>query len=106
MADIIFWKANDFRGTLYSKVFEVADYGFDIDFRNLKWRIQYGGHAILETLRYSHNSVLVLRTRGFLGSLITNFTSDFRNSKWRAQYGGHNILGTQRFSWNFVLKGC
>ena len=30
MADIIFWKANDFRGTLYSKVFEVADYEFDI----------------------------------------------------------------------------
>ena len=30
MADIIFWKANDFRGTLYSTVFEVADYEFDI----------------------------------------------------------------------------
>ena len=36
MADIIFWKANDFRGTLYSKVFEVADYEFDIRFSEFK----------------------------------------------------------------------
>ena len=36
MADIIFWKANDFRGTLYSKVFEVADYEFDIRFPEFK----------------------------------------------------------------------
>ena len=36
MADIIFWKANDFRGTLYSKVFEVADYEFDIVFSEFK----------------------------------------------------------------------
>ena len=26
MADIIFWKPNDFRGTLYSRAFGVADY--------------------------------------------------------------------------------
>ena len=36
MADIIFWKPNDFRGTLYSKVFEVTDYEFDIGFSELK----------------------------------------------------------------------
>ena len=36
MADIIFWKPNDFRGTLYSKVFEVTDYEFDIGFPELK----------------------------------------------------------------------
>ena len=36
MADIIFWKANDFRGTLYSKVFEVDDYEFDIGFSEFK----------------------------------------------------------------------
>ena len=36
MADIIFWKANDFYITLYSKVFEFADYGFDIGFSELK----------------------------------------------------------------------
>ena len=29
MADIIFWKPNDFRGTLYSRAF---DYEFDIEF--------------------------------------------------------------------------
>ena len=28
MVDIIFWKANDFHITLYSKVFEVAEYSF------------------------------------------------------------------------------
>ena len=32
MAGIIFWKRDDFRGTLYSKVSEVADYEFDIGF--------------------------------------------------------------------------
>ena len=32
MADIIFWKPNDFCGTLYSKVSKVADYEFDIGF--------------------------------------------------------------------------
>ena len=36
MADIIFWKAKDFHITLYSKVFEVADYEFDIGFSELK----------------------------------------------------------------------
>ena len=36
MADIIFWKANDFRGTLYSKVFEIAHYEFDIGFSEFK----------------------------------------------------------------------
>ena len=36
MADIIFWKLNNFRGTLYYKVFEVADYEFDIGFSELK----------------------------------------------------------------------
>ena len=36
MADIISWKGNDFRGTLYSKVFEVADYEFDIGFSEFK----------------------------------------------------------------------
>ena len=36
MADVIFWKPNDFRGTLYSKVFEVADYEFDIGFSEFK----------------------------------------------------------------------
>ena len=28
--DIIFWKPNDFRGTLYFRAFGVADYEFDI----------------------------------------------------------------------------
>ena len=32
MADIIFWKSNDFRGTLYSRAFGVADYELDIGF--------------------------------------------------------------------------
>ena len=36
MADIIFWKANDFHETLYPKVFEVADYEVDIGFSKFK----------------------------------------------------------------------
>ena len=36
MAGIIFWKPNDFRGTLYSKVLEVAGYEFDIGFSEFK----------------------------------------------------------------------
>ena len=36
MAEIIFLKPNDFRGTLYTKVFEVADYEFDIGFSKFK----------------------------------------------------------------------
>ena len=36
MADIIFWKANDFRRTLYSKVFEVAVYEFNIGVSKFK----------------------------------------------------------------------
>ena len=33
MADIIFWKPNNFCGTLYSRAFGVTDYKFDIGFR-------------------------------------------------------------------------
>ena len=36
MADMLFWKLNDFCGTSYSKVFEVADYEFDIGFSEFK----------------------------------------------------------------------
>ena len=36
MADIIFWKADDFHITLHSKVFKAADYEFDIGFLELK----------------------------------------------------------------------
>ena len=32
MADITFWKPNDFRITFYSRAFGVADYEFDIEF--------------------------------------------------------------------------
>ena len=42
MADIIFWKPNDFRGTLITNLTP--------DFHFSKWRIQYGGYEILETL--------------------------------------------------------
>ena len=38
MADIIFWKPSDFRGTLYSKVFELT---------GIQNGIQNGGHNIL-----------------------------------------------------------
>ena len=53
MADIIFWKPNDFRGTLYSKVSEIADYEFDIGFSLFE-----RAGTIWCTLRFSHNSVL------------------------------------------------
>ena len=36
MTDKIFCKPNDFRGTLYSKVFDVADYEFDNGFSEFK----------------------------------------------------------------------
>ena len=36
MADIIFVKDNDFRGTMYAKVLEVAVYEFDIRFSEFK----------------------------------------------------------------------
>ena len=52
MADIIFWKPKDFCGTLYSKVFEVTDYELTSNFRNSKWRMQYGGDEILGILRF------------------------------------------------------
>ena len=50
-------KSNDFRGTLYPKAFGVADYEFD-------------------------NSTIFaqLWTRGFSGSLITDFKLDYHNS--------------------------
>ena len=101
MADIIFLKPNDFRGTLYTKVFEVADYEFDIGFSKFKlkdpiWRTQYFGNPTI---------FVELCTSTFLRSLITNLTSDFRNSKWQTQYGGHSILETLRFSHNSVLGG-
>ena len=50
--DIIFWNANGFRGTLYSKVFEVADYEFDIGFSEFKitdpiwWTWNFGNSTI------------------------------------------------------------
>ena len=52
MADIIFWKPNDFRGTLYSKDFEVADYEFNIGFSfsemayPIWWTWNFGNSAI------------------------------------------------------------
>ena len=36
MADVIFWKPYDFRGTLCSKVFKVADYEFQIGFSEFR----------------------------------------------------------------------
>ena len=94
-------ETNDIRGTLYPKVFEVADYEFDIGFSEFKmadpiWRTWYFGIPTI---------FVELCAPRFLRSLITNLTSDFRNSKWRTQYGRHNILETQWFSRNFVLKG-
>ena len=32
MTDIIFWKPNDFRETLYFRAFVIADYEFDLGF--------------------------------------------------------------------------
>ena len=84
MADIMFWRANDFRGTLYSKVFEFADYEFDIGFSEFKmadpiwWTWNFGNSATFAWVC----------TPRFLRWLITNLTSDLRNSKWRIQYGG------------------
>ena len=36
MSDMQFWKLHDFRETLYSKAFGVADYEFDIGFSKFK----------------------------------------------------------------------
>ena len=36
MSDMQFWKPHDFRKTLYSEAFEVADYEFDIGFSKFK----------------------------------------------------------------------
>ena len=36
MVDMKFWKLYDFRISLYSTVFEVADYEFDIGFSEFK----------------------------------------------------------------------
>ena len=48
----------------------------------LEWRIQYGGHEIFETLRFSHNSVI----RGFRGRWL-------QISSWifRIPYSGLNM---------------
>ena len=76
MADIIFWKSNDFRGTLYSRVFGVANYEFDIGFIFFEmadpiWRTwNFGNSTIFEQFC----------TRGFSGSLITNYKLDSQNS--------------------------
>ena len=85
MADIIFWKPNDFRGTLFSGAFGVADYEFDIGFpffemADLIWRTWHFGNSTI---------FAELCTQGFSGSLITNFKLDFLNSIQRIQYGRH-----------------
>ena len=36
MSDMQFWKPHDFRETLYSEAFEVADYEYDIGFSEFK----------------------------------------------------------------------
>ena len=64
MWDMQFWKPHDFRGTLYSEAFEVADYEFDIGFSKFKMADPiYGGYNILETQRFLWNFVL----QGFWG---------------------------------------
>ena len=53
MADIIFWKANDFRGTLYSKGFEVVDYEFDIGFSEFKMAgLVFAKPTVIPTMGY------------------------------------------------------
>ena len=52
------------------------------DFYFSKWRIQYGGHEILETLRFSHNSEL----GGFQGRWLRIF-----NWIFRIPYSGSNM---------------
>ena len=111
-----FWKPHNFRETLYSEAFGVADYEFDIEFLQFKladpiWRTQYFGNPTIFVGLYSQafgvadnefdigfqffemadplsrtwnfgNSTIFaqLCTRGFSGSLITNFKLDFQNS--------------------------
>ena len=58
MADIISWKPNDFRETLYSRVFGVADYEFDIQFPFFEmvdpiWRTWNFGNYDVRTTLYS-----------------------------------------------------
>ena len=40
---------------------------------------------------------LILCTREFLESLITNLKLDFENSKWRIQYGGRQMKNFNNF---------
>ena len=54
MSDMQFWKPHDFRETLFSEVFGVTDYEFDIGFSEFK----LADDNILETLRFSWNFVL------------------------------------------------
>ena len=76
MMDIIFWKPNDFRGTLYFRAFGVADYEFDIG-------LLFFGMAdpISRTWNFGNSTILPqLCTREFSGSLITNIKLDFQKS--------------------------
>ena len=52
MVDTKFWKLYDIRITLHSGILGSLITNLTSDFRNSKWRIQYGKHEVLETLRY------------------------------------------------------
>ena len=52
------------------------------EFRDLKWRIQYGGRQCK-----SYLIGMIFGARRFLRSLITNPSSEYINSKWRIEYG-------------------
>ena len=76
MSDMEFWEPHNFRETLYPEAFGVTDYEFDIGFSEFKivdtiWRTwNFGNFTIFAQLC----------TRGFSGSLITEFKLDFQNS--------------------------
>ena len=70
MVDMKFWKLYDFRISLYSTVFEVADYEFKIGFSEFK---------MADIIIWKPNDFVELSTPRFFRSLITNLTSDFRN---------------------------
>ena len=56
-------------------------------FKNSKWRIQYGGHFLLNSNSNFTNCVK-MNVRVALRTLITIPRSKMRNWKWRIQYGG------------------
>ena len=101
MADIIFWKPNDFRGTLFSRAFGVVDYEFHIEIPFFKI-----AESICWTWNFRNYDFRTTLYSGVFG--VADYEFQIADIKFRNLSSFIKILcleiGNWDWKWNWKLK--